>query len=153
MIYEERIPPEIEEKAKKTIGQTYSPQDIDSSILQSFEYEYPYREIIIEHVTEEFTCLCPFSGLPDFASLTIRYTPYKRCLELKSLKYYLYSYRQVKIFNEHAVNKILEDLVEVIKPRYMEVIGEFTVRGGIKNRVVVTYSKRKRRERKSKLPS
>ncbi len=139
MIYEDRISLEIEKKAKKLIGRHFTVNDIDSSILQVFKYEYPRRKVEIVHTTDEFTCVCPFSGLPDFAKLTIKYTPGTRCIELKSLKYYLYSFRNVKVFNEHAVNKILEDLVKVLKPRRLEVIGEFTVRGGISNKVTAVY--------------
>ncbi len=142
MIYEERIPSSIEKKAKKTQGKTFALENIDSSLLQTFPYAYPHRPIVIEHSTSEFTCLCPFSGLPDFAKITIKYIPLRKCIELKSLKYYLYSFRQVKAFNEHVINKILEDLVKVVKPRQMEVIGEFTIRGGITNKVSAFYKKR-----------
>ena len=141
MIYKDRIASNIEKKAQKTQGKTFLPSDVDSSILQTFSYEYPKRAINIEHQTFEFTCICPYSGLPDFAKLTIKYIPFKKCIELKSLKYYLYSFRQVKVFNEHLVNKILEDLVKVLKPHQMEIIGEFTSRGGITNKVTASYKK------------
>jgi len=139
MIYEDRLSSKIEKKAKKLIGRQFTVSDIDPSILQVFKYEYPQRKIEIVHTTDEFTCLCPFSGLPDFAKLTIKYIPSTRCIELKSLKYYLYSFRNVKAFNEHVINKILEDLVKVLKPRRIEVIGEFTVRGGITNKVTAVH--------------
>ncbi|MCM8819779.1 MAG: preQ(1) synthase [Candidatus Omnitrophica bacterium] len=139
MIYEDRVTSDIEKKAKKTIGETFLPQDIDKTILQTIDYEYPKRKINVELTTEEFSCLCPFSGLPDFARLTIQYMPRKKLLELKSFKYYLYAYRNVKIYNEHAVNKILQDLVSILKPHKLTVIGEFTTRGGIKNRVIAVY--------------
>ena len=142
MIYEDRVPSELEKKAKKLQGKTFNLEDVDATILQTFPYQYPQRPITIEHTTSEFTCLCPFSGLPDFAKLTIRYTPFKKCIELKSLKYYLYSFRQVKAFNEHVINKILEDLVKVVKPRQMEIIGEFTIRGGITNKVSASYKRK-----------
>jgi 7-cyano-7-deazaguanine reductase len=141
MIYEDRLTSKIERKAKKTQAKTFLPKDIDRTILQTFKYQYPKRPITIEHKTSEFTCVCPFSGLPDFANLTIRYIPGKKCIELKSLKYYLYSFRQIKIFNEHVVNKILEDLIFVLKPRSLEIIGEFTSRGGITNKVSASYRK------------
>lgn len=131
MVYEDRKPSEMELKALKSMGQTFEPSVVDSSLLVTFPYQYPERKITMEHISEEFTCLCPFSGLPDFARLTIRYVPNKVCIELKSLKYYLLSYRQVKIFHEHVVNKILEDLVKVLQPIELEVIAEFKVRGGI----------------------
>jgi len=139
MIYEDRISSQIEKKAKKLIGNFFVLKDVDASILQTFRYEYPKRKIDIEHSTDEFTCVCPFSELPDFAKLKIIYTPNKKCIELKSLKYYLYSFRQVKVFNEHVVNKILDDLIKVLKPRKMEIIAEFTSRGGMTNKVRAIY--------------
>jgi 7-cyano-7-deazaguanine reductase len=143
MIYEDRESPLLEKKAKKTTGKTFSPQDIDTSILKTIPYEYPHRKIVVELTTNEFTCLCPFSGLPDFANITIKYIPRKKLIELKSLKYYFYAYRNVKIYNEHVVNKILEDLKRVLNPYEIAVVGEFTIRGGIKNRVVASYKARK----------
>ena len=89
--------------------------------------------------TAEFTCLCPFSGLPDYARLTIVYVPYKKLIELKSLKYYLYAFRSVKMYNEHAVNKIMEDLKHILSPREITVEAEFTSRGGITNKVTASY--------------
>ncbi len=141
MIYENRESPELEKKAQKTAGKTFEPSEIDISILKTFEYEYPQNKISVEHATEEFTSVCPYSGLPDFGTITILYTPDKECIELKSLKYYLYAFRGVRIFNEHAVNKILEDLVKVTKPLKMTVVGDFTARGGITNRVTASYKK------------
>lgn len=143
MVYEERVPSQMEKKALKAIGETFGPEVVDSSILVTFPYQYPHRRIVMEHVTPEFTCLCPFSGLPDFAKITIKYVPNKLCIELKSLKYYLLSYRQVKIFHEHVVNKILEDLVKVLDPIELEVIGEFNVRGGIYTTASAKYCKEK----------
>lgn len=143
MIYKNRVELDIEKKAKKTQGATFLPQDIDTTILKTIKYEYPHRKIKVELTTAEFTCLCPFSGLPDFAKLTITYTPKKKLIELKSLKYYLYAYRNVKVYNEHVVNKILEDLKKVVNPRQITVIGEFSSRGGIKNTVVASHSPRK----------
>ena len=141
MIYEDRVSSQIEKKSQKLQGKTFLPRDIDPTLLQTFPYEYTQHPVNIEHTTEEFTCLCPFSGLPDFAKLTLRYTPYKKCIELKSLKYYLYSFRQVKIFNEHVVNKIQEDLIKVLQPREMEIIAEFSSRGGITNKVSLSYKR------------
>lgn len=141
MIYEDRLSSEIEKKAKKLIGKINSPKDLDSSILQTIPYKYPKRKITTELVTDEFTCLCPFSGLPDFATLTIKYTPDRKLIELKSLKYYLYSFRNVKIYNEHVVNRILEDLKAVLKPRNILIVGDFTSRGGITNKVTASYER------------
>lgn len=143
MIYEDRKSIPIEKKAQSTAGQTYLSKDIDSAILQTIPYEYPYRKINVELTTDEFTCLCPFSGLPDFAKIIIQYTPRKKLIELKSLKYYLYAFRNVKIYNEHVVNKILNDLLGVLKPGQITIIGEFTARGGAKNKVTAAYKPKK----------
>lgn len=139
MIYEERFQDPLEKKAKKTAGKAFLPKDIDCSILQTIDYQYPKRKVTVESTTDEFTCICPYSGLPDFANLTIRYIPRRKLIELKSLKYYLYAFRNVKVYNEHAVNKILEDLVKTLTPYEMTVVGEFTSRGGIKNKVTASY--------------
>ncbi len=128
-----------ERKAKKTLGRTFLPEDIDRTILLKIKYAYPNNPIWVEHSTQEFTCLCPFSELPDYAHLTIRYIPNKYCVELRSLKYYLFSFRQVKIFHEHVVNKILQDLVQLLKPLKMEVEAEFNIRGGIKTKVKASW--------------
>ena len=119
------------------------PEAIDAGVLECFEYEYADSpvggHIEIVTTTEEFTSVCPFSGLPDFAALRISYVPRKRLIELKSLKLYLYAFRGVKIYNEHAVNKILEDVTGVLVPRAMTVVAEFTSRGGMKNKVTAAY--------------
>lgn len=141
MIYEDRKPSPVEKRAKKTAGKVSNPKDLDPLILQTIPYEYPQRKITTELTTDEFTCLCPFSGLPDFAHLTIKYIPYRHLIELKSLKYYLYSFRNVKIYNEHVVNKIIEDLKKVLRPYEINVVGEFTSRGGMKNKVTACYKK------------
>ncbi|MDI6840322.1 MAG: preQ(1) synthase [bacterium] len=132
----------MELKAKRAVGKSFEPSVVDSSILVTFPYEYPYRHIQMEHTTDEFTCVCPFSELPDYATITIKYVPNKLCIELKSLKYYLYSYRQVRIFHEHAVNKILEDLVAVLDPLEMTVEAKFAVRGGIATTSTASYKKK-----------
>jgi 7-cyano-7-deazaguanine reductase len=141
MIYKDRSSVDIEKKALKTIGKFYKISDIDSTILQSIPYEYPQRKINIETKCDEFTCVCPFSGLPDFAKLTISYVPRKKLIELKSLKYYLVAFRNVKVYNEHAVNKILEDLAKAVGPWGMTITGEFTARGGITNKITATWEK------------
>jgi 7-cyano-7-deazaguanine reductase len=143
MIYEDRKASSLEKKAKKSVGKTYKKEDIDSGILQTLDYEYPKQRIIVELTNDEFTCVCPYSGLPDFANLTIKYSPWQKLIELKSLKYYLYSFRNVKVYNEHAVNKILADLKNILKPHEIAIIGEFTSRGGIKNKVTANYKKLK----------
>ncbi|MCM8774426.1 MAG: preQ(1) synthase [Candidatus Omnitrophica bacterium] len=140
MIYEDRKVTLPEIKAKKTQGKTFLPEDIDIDILKSIDYTG--KRILIELVTDEFTCLCPFSGLPDFARITIRYIPYNKIVELKSLKYYFYAFRNVKIYNENVVNKILEDLKKLLSPYYLSVEADFTTRGGIKNKVHLYYRKK-----------
>ena len=112
--------------------------------IETWKNQYPDRDYVITIDIPEFTCICPKTGLPDFADIVIRYIPDRSCLELKSLKYYMLSYRDVGIFNEHAVNKILDDLVKSCKPRWMELIGEFNARGGIKTTVSAEYGKEKR---------
>ena len=104
------------------------PEAIDASALETFEYEGPEQEIVTE--TDEFSAVCPYSGLPDYAKLTIRYLPAARCIELKSLKYYVVSYRNVGIFQEHATAHIAEDLFRVLAPKQLEVSTVYNVRGG-----------------------
>ena len=99
----------------------------------------------IEIVVPEFTSVCPKTGLPDFGRLTLRYTPDRLCLELKSLKMYVLAYRNLGIFYENVVNRFLRDVVKTTKPVSATVIGEFTPRGGLQSRVTATWSKRSRR--------
>ncbi|MGM0786219.1 MAG: preQ(1) synthase [Thermodesulfobacteriota bacterium] len=109
-------------------------------MLEPIAYEYSGKrdiDIVIEH--PEYTSVCPRTGLPDFGCITIRYTPQNNIIELKSLKYYLLQYRNVGIFYENAVNRILDDLAASLAPRQMTVIGEFTARGGISTTVTVNY--------------
>lgn len=104
-----------------------------------------YEEVII---SSEFTTLCPLNpGQPDFATLTIKYTPDKQILELKSVKFYLTSYRMVEIFFEEATNRVLDDLVNAIKPRRMEVVAEWNIRGGIGTVIMASYEKGQRKQR------
>lgn len=112
---------------------------IDSAALEAFDYQYPGRDIAIITTTEEFTSVCPFSGLPDFGKLTITYTPDRQCVELRSLKYYLMSFRMVGIFYEHLCNRILDDLVKSIAPKSMTVTCEFTARGGLQTTIRAEY--------------
>ncbi len=116
---------------------------IDTNVLDTFPYEYPGKDLTINIDTDEFTAVCPFSGLPDFAVIRINYIPDKLCIELRSLKYYLMSYRNVGIYQEHAVNKILEDLVASCKPKWMQVIADYNVRGGVHTVTSVEYYKKK----------
>ena len=104
---------------------------IDVGVLETFPYEYAGKDIVINIDTDEFTAVCPWSGMPDFATIRIDYIPGKVCIELRSLKYYLLSYRNVGIYQEHAVNKILDDLVACAKPKWMKVTADYKVRGGV----------------------
>jgi 7-cyano-7-deazaguanine reductase len=116
------------------LGRRYDTQDtsaIDNAALETFPYEYPGKDIVMNINTDEFTAVCPWSGLPDFATITIEYIPDKVLIELRSLKYYLLSYRSVGIYQEHVVNRILEDLVRCARPKWMKVIADYKVRGGI----------------------
>jgi 7-cyano-7-deazaguanine reductase len=112
--------------------------------LEVFENKYPDRDYYITHVNEEFTSVCPKTGLPDFGTITINYIPDKLCLELKALKYYFLKFRNKGIFYESVINQILDDLVAACKPRYMEIIGEFTTRGGMHSTVKAVYDPGKR---------
>ena len=112
-----------------------------SKILEVFNNQYPNRDYTIYHEAPEFTSLCPKTGQPDFATITVEYIPDQLCIELKSLKFYLNSYRNDGIYFESATNKILDDLVEVCQPRYMRVTAEFNVRGGISSTIEAEYSK------------
>ncbi len=143
MIYHDRIPSDMEKAAKKTQGRTFLAEDVDTSMLNTIPYQYPHRKITVRLFSEEFSCVCPFSGLPDYAKLTITYVPKRNLIELKSLKYYLYAYRNVKIYNEHVVNKVLEDLKKVLAPWQLTVTAQFTSRGGIANTVEASYSAKK----------
>jgi len=107
--------------------------------IEVFENQYPDRDYYITHVNEEFTSVCPKTGLPDFGVITIEYVPDKLCLELKALKYYFLEFRNQGIFYEAVVNRILDDLVAVCKPRYMSVTGKFSTRGGMNSTIVAEY--------------
>lgn len=112
-------------------GRTLSftgPEAIDVAVLETFPYEGPTQEIVTE--TREFSAVCPYSGLPDFALLRITYTPSDRCVELKSLKYYVTSYRNVGIFQEHATARIAEDLFRALAPQKLAVTTVYNTRGG-----------------------
>ncbi len=112
-----------------------------SSLLETFENQYPGRDYTIEIVAPEFTSVCPKTGQPDFGTLTIRYVPDRVCLELKSLKLYLQQFRNEGIFYEHATNRILDDLTEAIEPRQMTIEAAFTPRGGIRTTVTARFEK------------
>jgi 7-cyano-7-deazaguanine reductase len=99
--------------------------------LETFPNRHPNRDYVVELKTEEFTCVCPMTGQPDFAHLTIRYIPDQRIVESKSLKLYFWSFRDEGVFHEHVTNVILDDLVAALEPHWCEVVADFLARGGI----------------------
>jgi 7-cyano-7-deazaguanine reductase len=108
-------------------------------VLETFENQYPQRDYTIQIVCPEFTSVCPKTGQPDFGTLTIDYVPAAKCVELKSLKFYLQQFRNEGIFYENATNRILDDLVAVLQPRRLTLTAAFTPRGGITTTVTVSY--------------
>ncbi len=110
-------------------------------ILETFDNEFPQRDYTIEIICPEFTSVCPKTGQPDFGTMTFTYTPDQLCVELKSLKMYLQSYRNEGIFYENITNTILNDLVAVLDPRRMQLVAAFTPRGGITTNVTVVHEK------------
>ena len=108
--------------------------------LETFPNQFPDREYEIEITCPEFTAVCPKTGQPDFGTIVITYAPAETCIELKSLKLYLFGYRNRGIFYEHAINTILDDLVASCRPRRMTVVGQFTPRGGISSRITARYA-------------
>jgi 7-cyano-7-deazaguanine reductase len=117
---------------------------ITPGVLETFPYEYAGRDAEVAVSTDEWSCVCPFSGLPDFGTLTVRYLPGESCIELKSFKYYLTSYRNVGIYQEHAANRVLDDLVRCCGPKWMEVVLDYRLRGGIHTVVTVASGYRNR---------
>ena len=113
-----------------------------SKKLETFQNPQPHRDYEIRFDCPEFTCLCPKTGQPDFATIKIRYIPDKLCVELKSFKLYLWSFRNEGAFHEAVTNRILDDLVNAVQPRFMEVVGDFYVRGGIHTTVTATHHAR-----------
>jgi len=116
------------------------PEIVKTDLLVPIDYQYQSRrdiDIVIRQ--PEYTSVCPMTGLPDVGCITITYRPDKKIIELKSLKYYLLQYRNVGIFYEHVVNRMLDDLVKVLKPKFMEITGDFTARGGITTRVTAVF--------------
>ncbi len=109
--------------------------------LDTFPYEFPGKEIKINFEIPEFTCVCPFSDFPDFATIRLEYVPQSRCIELKSLKLYINSFRDIKVFHEHVINMILEDFVAACDPLRVELEGDFNVRGNIKTTIRASYQK------------
>ncbi|MBB6450855.1 7-cyano-7-deazaguanine reductase [Geomicrobium halophilum] len=121
-------------------GTTYK-FEYDPSLLETFDNQHPYRDYFVKFNTPEFTTLCPMTGQPDFATLYISYIPDEKMVESKALKLYLFSFRNHGDFHEDAMNIIVNDLVEALAPRYLEVWGKFTPRGGISIDPYVNYGK------------
>ena len=117
-------------------------EKIDTSFLATFPYEHIGKNIIINIDTNEFTAVCPFSGLPDFAIIKVNYIPNKEIIELRSFKYYLLSYRTVGIYQEHLVNRVLNDLVKCCKPKWMQVLADYNIRGGVHTVASVEFGKK-----------
>ncbi len=114
-----------------------------SNRLESFPNRTPDRQYEVEFVCPEFTCLCPRSGFPDFATLFVRYVPDQKCVELKSLKLYINDFRDKGVFHEDVTNIIMSDLIALLDPWYIEVIGDFNIRGNIHTKVIARHGKGK----------
>lgn len=126
-------------------GRSFSFEGVEAltpEVLETFPFEYAGRDAVVEISTDEWSCVCPFSGLPDFGTLTVRYLPSDVCIELKSYKYYLTSFRNVGIYQEHAANRVLDDLVACCNPKWMEVVLDYRLRGGIHTVVTVEHGSR-----------
>lgn len=121
--------------------QSTAREDMNLYALDTFKYDYAGRKIWIDFEMSEFTAICPFSDFPDFAVIKLKYVPRERCIELKSLKLYINSFREIKVFHEHVVNIILEDFVRACDPLQVEIEGDFHVRGNIKTVVRANYEK------------
>jgi len=120
--------------------------------LETFPNRHPDRRYTVTLASDEFTCVCPLTGQPDFATITIRYIPDRRILESQSLKLYLWSYRDEGVFHEHVTNTICDDLVKALDPHWIEVTGAFKVRGGIALTVVATHEKHSTAKRAARRP-
>lgn len=120
-------------------------EEMDLFPLDTFKYEYPGKKIWIDFEIPEFTAICPFSEFPDFAVIRLSYVPNERCIELKSLKLYINSFREVKVFHEHVINMIMEDFVKACDPMRVEIEGDFHVRGNIKTIVRSSYKRKNKK--------
>ncbi|MCL4542935.1 MAG: preQ(1) synthase [Deltaproteobacteria bacterium] len=129
----------MEDKYLKKRFDVLSENNIDSGILETMDFKYPAGNTAVTIRTKEFTSVCPWTGLPDTAELLITYIPFKKLVEMKSLKYYLLSFRNVGILQEHVVNRILYDLSNLLQPKSIEVEARFESRGGLDTVVKVAY--------------
>ncbi|NLA05467.1 MAG: NADPH-dependent 7-cyano-7-deazaguanine reductase QueF [Firmicutes bacterium] len=128
-----------DKKDEKSLPGRQKPEEVDRGVLETVPFAYAGRRSEVEIIFPEFTSVCPWTGLPDFGELRITYVPRENCVELKSLKYYLNSYRQVGIIQEDVVNRILDDLVALVEPLSMTVSADFNPRGGMRTLVSVSY--------------
>tara|TARA_Y100000768_G_scaffold334641_1_gene275464 strand:- start:404 stop:793 length:390 start_codon:yes stop_codon:yes gene_type:complete len=126
---------------------------VHKDILETFENPSKSNDYLITMDIPEFTCLCPLTGQPDFAEFEINYIPDRKCVELKSLKLYMASFRDIGAFHEDNTNQILNDLVNLVKPRYMSVIGYWKVRGGIITTITTKYNKKNWKDKNNILES
>jgi 7-cyano-7-deazaguanine reductase len=140
-------PPSLSFLGKSNRPATDGEQADPRTILDAFPNPRPERDYEIKFVFPEFTSVCPVTGQPDFATITLSYVPDRRCVEMKSLKLYFFAFRNMGIFYESVVNTILDDLVDVLKPRQMTVVGEFAVRGGTAGTVTARYPAPRRSNR------
>jgi 7-cyano-7-deazaguanine reductase len=129
----------IKIKKKSYQGLQDNVRGVNTPLIGTWRNQYPDREYTITIKTNEFSCICPKTGLPDFADVVIDYIPDKYCVELKSFKLYLVFFRNLGIFHEHATNRILDDFIKACKPRSAKITAEFSVRGGIKTTVSRGY--------------
>src|SRR4051794_15462472 len=118
---------------------------VDPKILETFPNPAPHRDYVIAHSHHEFTSMCPITGHPDFATITVRFVPDKTCVELKSLKLYFHAFRNEGIFFEAVTNKICDDLGNVLKPRELTIVADWKGRGGITSVETATWSPKKKR--------
>jgi len=142
-----QVNPVLTSKASSYEGRQKDIRKLQMPDIEVWENQYSDRDYVVDLSIPEFTCICPKTALPDFALIKLMYKPAKVCLELKSLKLYLVAYRQVGIFHEHLVNKLLDDLVKACHPRWMRVEVIMNPRGGIGTTVVAEYPQRGRNEK------
>ncbi len=129
-------------KTETNLAELYGEMAVRTNELERFENRTLVRRYTIEFSCPEFTCLCPRSGFPDFATIRIKYVPHKHCVELKSLKLYINQFRDKKVFHEDVTNQILDDLVKLLDPWDIEVVGDFNVRGNIHTLITSKHSKK-----------
>lgn len=129
------------ESSAKNSDKKYGQILIENAQLESFENRTKHRRYTIEFTCPEFTCICPRSGFPDFATIKIKYIPDEKCVELKSLKLYINKFRNDLVFHEDVTNNIMDDLVKLLDPHFIEVVGDFGVRGNIKTIITAVHEK------------